>query len=262
MNPNLLDRLLDVALRAMATDAQLLDQGLSPVTIANSQLWPGQIPDWVSSSWGELRFTLLDADEDWHVWTNWYEERLAGVATNQDIEVARLRIDDKIWEQQPGIVNSQIKELIEERGIFQHAIAEEPDDGLPDADVIPEQAGGASQFTLDAEGRIDLVPDPPSLTPLVDETQRELFEEMRHKALALASVGHNRRQLRHAKAGAKNVGSSFLKQRLPRCDLVRVDVKMLRKLSQRHLTLDGGYRHLRLEGRCVVPAGSPGHCVS
>jgi hypothetical protein len=178
---------LDAALKAMTTDAQLLDQGFSPVTLANSKLWPGQIPDWVSSSWSELRFTLLDADEDWHVWTSWYEERLAGVATNQDTEVARLRIDDRIWEQQPRVVNAHIKELIEERGIFQHATADEPEDDLPDDDAIPEQAGGASQFTLDAEGRIDLVPDP----AYTDGLQRAMYQEVRLKAVGLSALGHN-----------------------------------------------------------------------
>jgi hypothetical protein len=43
-----------------------------------------------------------------------------------------------------------------------------------------------------------------------------------------------------AAAGAENIGSTFSKQGLPRRDLVRVDVKMLRKPGQGHLALDGG----------------------
>jgi putative ABC transport system substrate-binding protein len=39
-------------------------------------------------------------------------------------------------------------------------------------------------------------------------------------------------------------------------------VELLRKLSQCSIALDGGQRHLRLEGRCVVPARSSGHCLS
>jgi hypothetical protein len=73
----------------------------------------------------------------------------------------------------------------------------------------------------------------------------------------------DRRQCRSAAAaGPKNIGSTFLKQGLPRSDLVRVDVKMLRKLGQRHLAFDSGKRHLGLEGRCVVPSGSSGHRLS
>jgi hypothetical protein len=58
---------------------------------------------------------------------------------------------------------------------------------LPDINSVPLQVKAASQFWLDAEGRIDLLPDPPFL----EETQREFFEEMRHKAIALAGIGHN-----------------------------------------------------------------------
>jgi hypothetical protein len=41
--------------------------------------------------------------------------------------------------------------------------------------------------------------------------------------------------------------------------ITRMDVELLRKLSQRSIALDGGKRHLRLEGRCVVPARSSAH---
>src|SRR6202165_2489873 len=52
----------------------------------------------------------------------------------------------------------------------------------------------------------------------------------------------------------ENIGSPAFELRLPRCDLIRVDVELLRQLSQCSIALDGGKRHLRLEGRCVVPA--------
>src|SRR4051812_6197464 len=41
-----------------------------------------------------------------------------------------------------------------------------------------------------------------------------------------------------------------------------MDVKMLSQLSNRPVALDGGKRHLRLEGRCVVPARSSVHGLS
>src|SRR3954467_10593341 len=40
----------------------------------------------------------------------------------------------------------------------------------------------------------------------------------------------------------------------PLRDLVRMHVELLGQLGQRLLALDGRYRHLRLEGRTVVPA--------
>jgi putative membrane protein len=47
--------------------------------------------------------------------------------------------------------------------------------------------------------------------------------------------------------------NAALKLRLPRRDLVGMDVEMLGQLSQRHLALDGGQRHLRLECRIRRP---------
>ena len=38
--------------------------------------------------------------------------------------------------------------------------------------------------------------------------------------------------------------------------------ELFRKLNQRSIALDGGKRHLSLEGRCVVPTGSSCHGLS
>ena len=53
-----------------------------------------------------------------------------------------------------------------------------------------------------------------------------------------------------------------LKLSLPRGDLIGVDVELLGQLRQRPIALDGGKRHLCLEGRCVVPARSSAHALS
>jgi hypothetical protein len=38
-----------------------------------------------------------------------------------------------------------------------------------------------------------------------------------------------------------------------------MNVELFGKLSQCSIALDGGKRHLRLEGRCVVPARASAH---
>ena len=63
-------------------------------------------------------------------------------------------------------------------------------------------------------------------------------------------------------AGTENISSPALKLRFPRCDLIGVDIELLRKLRQRSIALDGGKRHLGLESRCVIPAWSSGHALS
>jgi hypothetical protein len=54
----------ELFLQALATDAGEIYQRSSAVTLADSKLWPGRFPNWVSDDWGELRATLLG-----HVWT-------------------------------------------------------------------------------------------------------------------------------------------------------------------------------------------------
>src|SRR6202011_497271 len=70
-----------------------------------------------------------------------------------------------------------------------------------------------------------------------------------------------RRGRRHAPR-SENSGSSPLQLRLPCRNLIGVDVEMLRQLSYRPGALEGDKRHLRLEGRCVVPARSSVHGLS
>jgi hypothetical protein len=90
--------IFELFLQALATDASLLHERFSSVTLANSNLWPGRIPNWVSDDWGELRATLLRQNQDWEVWTGWYDERLAGDLANQNIQIARATIEDAIWQ--------------------------------------------------------------------------------------------------------------------------------------------------------------------
>src|SRR5258707_9850190 len=56
---------------------------------------------------------------------------------------------------------------------------------------------------------------------------------------------------------AEHVGSPALKLGFPGGDLIGEDVEMLGQLGQCPVALDGGKRPLRLEGRGVIPAGSP-----
>src|SRR5262249_61381657 len=46
-----------------------------------------------------------------------------------------------------------------------------------------------------------------------------------------------------ADASTKNIGSPALERRFPRCDLIGVDVELLRQLSQGSVALDGVERH-------------------
>ena len=54
--------------------------------------------------------------------------------------------------------------------------------------------------------------------------------------------------------GSESAGGPFKKLRLPRCDLIGVDIELLRQLGQRLLALDRRQDRFRLEGYRVVAA--------
>lgn len=73
-------------------------------------LWPEGAPPQASRAWTDLK-TVLPADEDWWVWTNWYEDHLAGRPPDQSLDFARVTIPDQDWERGPKHVNGIIARL-------------------------------------------------------------------------------------------------------------------------------------------------------
>src|SRR3981081_4237192 len=72
----------------------------------------------------------------------------------------------------------------------------------------------------------------------------------------------DRRCCRCRAPSPENITSPTLELRLPRRNLIGVNIEMLCQLSQRSIALDGGECHLGLECRCVVPALSSAHSLS
>ena len=107
-------------------------------TLMGLPLWLESEPDWSSSRWHSLKTKLYEFNEDWNVWTRWYEARLAGEETypefspeeNEKLEVARALIADKDWKRGPAHVNALIKLMEDDakRGKFP-ALPSIPDEG-------------------------------------------------------------------------------------------------------------------------------------
>ncbi|WP_407116806.1 hypothetical protein [Bradyrhizobium sp. LMG 9283] len=98
-------------LEVIRTDAALLDERFSPVTLANSKLWPGEPPDWQQELWEELKHRLLAENEGWEVWTLWYEARLSGEHSSDQIELRWAALPDDAWEHELGTVNRALEAL-------------------------------------------------------------------------------------------------------------------------------------------------------
>lgn len=94
---------------ATAADAA---RAARPVDLRSSELWLAGRPGQSATDWSALKRILLSRDEDWEVWTDWYEARLRGDAPDLDLEEARLALPEATWEAGPKAVNEAIAALI------------------------------------------------------------------------------------------------------------------------------------------------------
>jgi hypothetical protein len=95
---------------AAAPDAAFFAGGGSVAELISRRLWPRSEPDWSRAAWEGLKRALLDADEDWDVWTRWYDARREGLAASDAIEVFRVFQPADFWLQPSGRINRAIKD--------------------------------------------------------------------------------------------------------------------------------------------------------
>ncbi len=96
-----------------SNDATRVEEGATASAIAGSPLWRlGQGKE-LLALWQDMKEVLLATNQDWQVWTIWYEDRLAGRVREESRDLAFVRIGDELWDQGPAAVNAEIKRKIE-----------------------------------------------------------------------------------------------------------------------------------------------------
>jgi len=143
---------------AVSSDAASVVNGYKASALASLRLWPKRTPESIRQAWQELSKTLLDADVDWQVWTDWYEARLIGGASVEKLEVARVLIPDEIWVQGPAVVNPKINRLIMEHQPPGRRKKEPKPSSIPE---IPPQRPAALEPVW-SNGKLVLPSDPAS----------------------------------------------------------------------------------------------------
>lgn len=88
-----------------------LEAPAGPFLTSDGELF--EPPETTVKYWREIKSLLLELYNDWDVWTDWYEDRLAGSVQNSAFEKALLTLTDDEWEQEPAVVNARLKELME-----------------------------------------------------------------------------------------------------------------------------------------------------
>jgi hypothetical protein len=94
---------------SISTDAQDVASGINAVGLAGRPLWQSQLPPkWFSDAWSK-DIAALTSEGDWDVWTSWFEDRIAGRSSAQEIEAAYAKIPPAVWSDGPLAANSWLK---------------------------------------------------------------------------------------------------------------------------------------------------------
>ena len=95
-------------------DADALEAGQQTETLMGRPLWTDGAPEWAEANWAKLKIDLLALDEDWHVWTDWYDDRLRGAdhpnsrTLIEELELKRIQILVEDWKKGPKHINGMI----------------------------------------------------------------------------------------------------------------------------------------------------------
>ena len=120
----------------ISKDATTLESSLPQERRGIIPLWPGPLfgeavfgldrfggaPSWARSPWLALKNHLLSVNEDWHVWTDWYDAIVEGRNQDPSFELAKALIPEEIWNQGPSVVNAEIARLIDQYQPTSHVV--------------------------------------------------------------------------------------------------------------------------------------------
>ena len=88
----------------------------STITLSSMSIWPRAFPNPYHEFWARLKAGLLAIpDENWQVWTDWYDDRLKGHPANEQHELARALLPNELWQQGPKVVNARIAEILAQK---------------------------------------------------------------------------------------------------------------------------------------------------
>jgi len=171
---------------AVSAEAALVEAGGEAAIIASLSLWPNSsktppygVPEQLWLFWEGLKKALRAAIEDWEVWIDWYEDRLAGLVRDEAHELAYVRIGDDLWDQGPAAVNAEIKRHIQALEPPPSAVQRDQINQLIEAPEIPPiavQVGVSTTGRLSARvsGIITAPPPPATGSPEVTPPEAPL----------------------------------------------------------------------------------------
>lgn len=128
---------------SLKQDIRFLLEAGSPDRLVTQPLWANEAPAEIMEQWSAMKSALLSRDdENWWVWTTWYDERLRGAPVNFDLELEKALIPDEVWKMGPADANAEIAKLMEKYAPIE--TAKEPE--------LPPEKSAPIDFILTNEG--------------------------------------------------------------------------------------------------------------
>ncbi|MHA7773762.1 hypothetical protein [Roseibium sp. M-1] len=93
-------------------DCEYLNSGNSLSDLSSKVLWSSERSLKEAMKFVDvMKSSLLNLDENWTVWTKWYDERLIGKHSDKIGEISRISIPEEVWGDGAKFVNHAIQKL-------------------------------------------------------------------------------------------------------------------------------------------------------
>jgi hypothetical protein len=156
---------------AMASaDALFISDGGDALQLADRPLWGSLPPQWAATAWKSLQ-AVLPKDEDWKIWFDWYEDRLAGRGRDERHELAFATVPPDVWDKGAAEANAWIKAHLPKRW--------KPKSASLAAEGPLKQTAALFSFRL-VDSKIAVAPE--DAKPSDAEAAHDFFDEARRKA--------------------------------------------------------------------------------
>lgn len=103
--------------QGISDDVTFLEEGRTVEVLMERPLFLGEMGSELTKRWQSMKEALLSLNENWQVWTNWYEDRLVGGPRPngrlviEALERERVLIPGEDWEKGAAHVNALIVEM-------------------------------------------------------------------------------------------------------------------------------------------------------
>ncbi len=177
------------------------------MNLTSAPLWSSQnVASEILHQWQKTRSNLLEINNNFIHWIDWYERRLLGKDSGFDIPHDIDRTEDKailikladatdeeFWDKGPEYVNAQLGEWLREARQRAQERYEQENDGIGedvlDEENIPPQETSVTSFAPRDDGKIDRAPATPDNRLRDVPDARQSYADLRKKVEKLRQEG-------------------------------------------------------------------------